>query len=133
MGAVTVSRVSSTPTLRAQAVVPTVAPYNQSWNIFLTQGGGSGAQYRSTVVQSTVAYVGGSPTTVTLVVPDFSAVTGYQVDWGLKEGVTTNWTSAAIATTGFGPQGQPAEGASQISAARLGVLAPLPPLQHDER
>jgi hypothetical protein len=124
MGAVAVTTVATTPTLRAQAVVPAAAPYNQSWNVSLTQG--SAAQYRSAIVQTTIGYVGGSPATVILVVPDFSAVSGYQVDWGLKAGATTNWTSAGIATTGFGPQGQPAEGASQIAAVRLGVLAAQP-------
>jgi hypothetical protein len=121
MGAVTVSSAATTPTLRPQAVIPAAAPYHQSWNFTITQG--TGAQTRSATVQTTIAYVGGAPATVTLVVPDLSALSGYLTDWGLRPAVSMSWSAVGQSSTGFGPQGAFAEGASTTFAGRLGSVA----------
>jgi hypothetical protein len=120
MGTVTVSTAGVSP-LRPQAVIPAAAPYHQSWNFTMSQG--TGAQARSATVQSTIGYVGGSPTTVTLVAPELTGVAGYLFDWGLRDAVSTNWTAVGQSATGFGAQGAWTEGASTLFAGRSGILA----------
>jgi hypothetical protein len=53
MAPVTVTRLSTSPSLRLQAVIPAMAPYHQSWNFTMTQG--TGAHFRSATVQATSA------------------------------------------------------------------------------
>jgi hypothetical protein len=120
LGAVTVTSVATSPSLRLQAVIPT-ATYNQSWSASFSQG--SAASARTTSVQSTAAYVGTVPATVTLAVPDLSGVAGFQAIWGLAD-VSTNWTAQAQAISGFGSGGQWQDGASFLVGARLGAYAP---------
>jgi hypothetical protein len=121
LGAVTVTSAATTPTLRPQAVVPAAAPYHQSWSFVASQG--TGAQARTTIVQTTTGYVGTTPT-VTLVVPDLSAATGWLVDWGLRVGISTSWSASGQSTAGFGPQGTYAEGATSFIGMRSGTLSP---------
>jgi hypothetical protein len=120
LGAVTVTSAATTPSLRLQAVIPT-ATYNNFWSVTFSQG--SGANVRNVLVQSTAAYVGTVPATVTLAVPDLSGATGFQPIWGLAD-VSTNWTAQAQAVTGFGTSGQWQDGAALLAAARLGTYAP---------
>jgi hypothetical protein len=120
LGAVTVTSLATSPALRLQAVIPT-ATYNQSWSVSFSQG--SAASARTTSVQSTAAYVGTVPATVTLAVPDLSGVAGFQAIWGLAD-VATNWTAQAQTISGFGSGGQWQDGASFLVAARLGAYAP---------
>jgi hypothetical protein len=121
MGSVAVSTLASGPTLRLQAVVPTSSPYHHSWSFTTTQG--SGAQARSAIVQMTSGWLGSVLGSVTIDVPDLSTA-GYQLDWGLRSNVSTNWSAIGQSTTGFGLQGQYAEGAVMLLGGRFGTRAP---------
>jgi hypothetical protein len=122
MGAVNVTAAATTPTFRPQAVIPAAAPYNQSWIFTASQA--SGAQFRSAEVQMTSGYVGGTPASVTVVVPDLSGATGYLASWGLSSGTTVEWNVAGQSVTGFGPTGQFQEGATLFVGGRTGTLSP---------
>jgi hypothetical protein len=120
LGAPTVTAVATAPILRLQAVVPSVAPYNTSWNVTFAQG--TGAQTRRVYVQATAGYVGSVGATVTLAVPDLGA--SYQTTWGLTD-ASTNWTVGASAAAGFNTTtGGYQDGATITSATRSGTYAP---------
>jgi hypothetical protein len=122
LGAVNVTTLSTSPTLRLQAFIPTSQPYHQAWSLSGTQG--SGAQARTTVVQMTAGWVASVPPIVTIDMPDFTTAGGYLPDWGLRDGVATSWSTVGQSSSGLAPQGQPAEGATLLSAGRFGTRPP---------
>lgn len=122
LATVTVTTLSTAPSLRLQAVIPIAPPYHHSWSFSSTQG--SGAQARTVTVQMTMGWLGTAAGIVTVSVPDLNSSVGYLLDWGLRDGVATSWSAIAQSTTGFGPQGQYAEGAVVLMGGRLGTRAP---------
>jgi hypothetical protein len=123
LGEVAVTTVATTPNVRPRAVIPTLAPYDQTWNFVATQSAGGS---RGVVVQMSSGYLGEASATVTLTVPDLSGAAGYDPTWGLQPGSAINWVATGQSTTGFGSQGQFADGATTLFASRLGMLSNQP-------
>jgi hypothetical protein len=119
LSAITVAQAGTSPPLRMEAVIPTTT-YNGSWSVTFAQG--TGAQLRAVRVSATAGYLGGSPSTVTLVVPDLSTAAGFDNLWALAETATIDWSVEAHSTTGFGRQIPWQEGATFISATRSGTF-----------
>ncbi len=71
---------------------------------------------RSVNISASFAYLGG--TSVTLAMPDFSALSGWSNSWPPASSSTVDWTAGAI---GFSGQGC-AEGARSIIATRSGTI-----------
>jgi hypothetical protein len=120
LGSITVQQAGTSPPLRLEAAVPAAA-YRGSWSVTFSQG--TGAQRRSASVHATAGYFGGSPTTVTLVVPELSTAAGFNDVWGLAEAATTNWSVIAQNLSGFGERGEWQEGASFVAAVRSGTFS----------
>jgi hypothetical protein len=122
LATVTVTTLSTAPTLRLQAIIPIAPPYHHSWSFSSTQG--SGGLARTVMVQMTAGWLGTAAGSVTVNLPDLNPTVGYQLDWGLRDGVATSWSVIGQSMTGFGPQGQFAEGAVVLMAGRFGTRAP---------
>jgi hypothetical protein len=122
LATVTVTTLSTAPSLRLQAVMPIAPPYHHSWSFSSTQG--SGGQARTMIVQMTAGWLGTAAGSVTINVPDLNPSVGYLLDWGLRDGVATSWSAIGQSMTGFGPQGQYADGAVLLMAGRFGTRAP---------
>jgi hypothetical protein len=132
-GGGSVTAAATSPVLRLQGGVAFVAPYNSLMLLSATQTG----TLRSVVVQVTSAYLGATAQTpaedceapdatqvrnTPISVPDLSSAS-YLVDWGLRANAATAWTLSAQGLSGFGTQGQYAEGATIFISARSGTLA----------
>jgi hypothetical protein len=120
LGAITVAQAGTSPPLRMEAVIPT-GTYNGAWSVTFAQG--TGAQLRSVRVNATSGYVGGSPATVTLVVPELSTVAGFNDLWALAETAFIDWIVEVQSTPGFGRQIPWQEGATFRTASRSGTFS----------
>jgi hypothetical protein len=120
LGSITVAQAGTSPPLRLEAVVP-ATDYGGRWAVTFFQG--AGAQYRSAHVQATSGYVGGSPSAVTLVVPDLSTAAGFNDLWGLAEAATTSWLAMGQNAAGLGAQGQWQDGGTLSWASRAGTFS----------
>jgi hypothetical protein len=116
---VAVTTASTTPTPRFQAVIPADAPYNHLWTFGARQGNGS--TFRGVAVHTSAGYVGGSPATVTVLMPDLGGASGYLSDWGLRS-VSTTWQATGHFQRGIGVAGEFSEDALMLSAGRVGTI-----------
>jgi hypothetical protein len=80
--------IGTTPYLRLRAQIPTVATYTSVADVELSQN------TNSVSVLMTAAYVGSTPTTWTVDVPDLSGA-GYDTRWALQNGAGVSWGLAA--------------------------------------
>jgi hypothetical protein len=100
----------SGPYKRLQAVYTLPSGYNSS--TFFSYDDGT----RSVNISASFAYLGG--TSVTLAMPDFSALSGWNNSWAPATSSTVDWSAAAL---GFSGQGC-AENARTIIATRSGTI-----------
>jgi hypothetical protein len=98
------------PYKRLQAVYTLPSGYNSS--TFFSYDDGT----RFVNISASFAYLGG--TSVTLALPDFSALSGWTNSWAPATSSTVDWSAAAL---GFSGQGC-AEGARSIIATRSGTM-----------
>jgi hypothetical protein len=94
------------------------ADYNRYFVVAYNQGVNSD---RIVQVNMSAAYAGGSPD---LAIPDFSAVSGFNNDWGLRTGTELSWTFSAVGWTGGGIGGPTADGAIAKSAQAGAKITP---------
>ena len=80
--------IGTTPYLRLRAQIPTLATYTSVGYVELAQN------TNSVSVVMTTAYVGSTPTTWTVDVPDLSGA-GYDTRWALQNGTGVSWALAA--------------------------------------
>lgn len=98
-----ISTVTSTPYLRPQAQLASQAAYGGVVYCFFNQ------DTRGVFVWVSAGYLGGTPATWTVAMPDLSAAAGWDNAWGLEPGVAFSWqVSARGGADEF--SGQPADG-----------------------
>jgi hypothetical protein len=117
----TVSALTATGYARLRAAVTVQTQYNK---LFGFTGLQTGAAPRNVTIQQTAGY--SSASSFNLDVPDFSGVSGFDVNWGPKSGTAVNWTFTGTGWPGTqGIVGPPfADGASYMFATALGTITP---------
>lgn len=117
----TISALTAAGYGRARAAITVQAEYGRYYDFDVQQ---TGSVVRRTQVQQTADYQTGS--TVTLDIPDLSAVAGFDATWGLKTGTSATYTVTASgwsASTGI--VGPPfVEGATYVTGTRQGSITP---------
>lgn len=117
----TVTGIAGGTTGRIQAVITPPVEYNSSFGLTLTQASAQGL--RQVVVVQTRAYASGS--TVTLSIPDLTAVNGFDLNWALKVGSVTSWI---VTATGWPDTSLPVQtyfdGATSRYGIRAGTITP---------
>lgn len=80
---------------------------------------------RKTTIQATSNYSGGG-SSLTLDIPDFSGVAGFDATWGLRTGTSSTWTLSATGWTASGGTTAPtlSDGTSYLSGTRMGTVTP---------
>jgi hypothetical protein len=112
--------VASTPTLRLRAYFAAQADYDRFAAINFQQGQNTLVSVSMTRAYSELAAAG-----YDLVVPELSAVQGFDARWALREGSTVLWTSSRIGgTLGLGPNAVPVDGATMRGASDAGFITP---------
>ena len=106
---------------RLRAVYTPQNDYLSQWSVDYTQAGNGGV---GVSISMTAAYSGGGP--VTLDVPDLTPLAGWNTNWGLKPGFSTDWEfSATGASASFNVTSSAlVEGAEFRSAQRVGTITP---------
>jgi hypothetical protein len=117
-----VSVVSTTPYVRLRATGSVTSAYNSFVLVNFNQV--AGGVPRDVTISATAGYLSNA-TTYDFTIPDFSGVPGWNNDWGLKTGAVTEWTVSGTGFSGIGlGQPNPVEGATFLSATRLGEITP---------
>jgi hypothetical protein len=117
----TVSALTATGYARLRAALTVQPEYNK---IFTFSGSQTGAAPRSFTISQTAGYSSASPLNID--VPDLSAVSGFDVNWGIKTGTAVAWVVTGTGWPGTVGVGQPpfTEGASYMFANRSGTITP---------
>jgi hypothetical protein len=117
----TVSTLAATGYARVRAAITVQPEYNKDFSF---NGSQTGAAPRSFTIQQTAGY--SSASSLNLDVPDLSAVSGFDVNWGPKVGTAVGWTFSSIGFPGSVGITQPpfTEGASYMFASRPGTITP---------
>lgn len=117
--AVTVA--ATTPYVRFRATAAIQTQYNKNVSIDFTQ---SATAARQVHISATEGYLSGAGT-YDFTVPDFSAVSGWDNNWGPKSGIATAWTVTGTGYTGSGVGGaSPVEGVTSLTATKTGSITP---------
>ncbi len=114
-GAPTLTSVASAPYARATISGAVPAAFNGIVRFSLEQSAGP----RIWTISATPAGRGGSATSYSFTMPDFTAAAGWQNTWGLIGG-NTSVTSSFFGSTGAGTDGAPVTGAVFFTNSRLG-------------
>ena len=122
LSAPTVSVAATAPYLRVRFTGPIQVEYNRFVNASLAQS--SGAVARNVDIFASEGYLAGLDS-YDFTIPDFTGVSGWDNNWGLKAGVETDWFVRATGYTGTGfMSARPVEGSTFQAAARLGTITP---------
>jgi hypothetical protein len=114
------SAVATTPSLRLRARFDSQSAYDRSTTIGYQQG-----QATLASVVMTATYASRNATGYDLVLPDFSAVEGFDGRWALRAGQPTLWTSVRQGgTLPLGFNAVPTAGATRRTAIAGGQFAP---------
>ena len=114
----TFSTVAATPTLRLRAQFVAQTAYDQLTSVSFQQG-------QTTVVSvgMTASYVALTGAGYALVIPDLSAVAGFDQTRALRAGVGVSWTAVRTGgTLGLGNNAVPTDGATTRNAIVSGTL-----------
>ena len=113
----TVSTTSAAAPQRLRAQFAVQSAYSKNSVADFSQSTGLFGPSREVIVYVTTAYLGGSPTTWDVAIPDMSAA-GFNASWGLAAG-TVSWS---VMATNFATLqvvgGPPADGTQQVFASR---------------
>jgi hypothetical protein len=114
--------VATTPYARLRATGPIQSQYNQAFSLSFSQS--NTTLSRSVVISASQAYLSGL-TTYDFQVPDFTAVAGWDNNWGPKTGIQTTWSVAGFAFAGgLSAIGTPIEGSGYQGGLRQGQITP---------
>ena len=117
----TVSTAATAPYVRFRATGPVQTQYNKLVSVSFTQGG---TAPRSASIQASEGYLAGSAN-YDFTIPDFTAVAGWDNNWGPKTGVQTTWSVTAYTFAGIGLGSlTPLEGSTFTGASRTGTITP---------
>jgi len=118
----TVSAAATAPYVRFRATGGVQAEYNKSISVEFTQS--AAAASRTVIFSATEGYLAGLAT-YDFTIPDFTAVAGWDSNWGPKAGAATRWDVTGTGYTGIGVASPtPVEGATFLSANRNGSITP---------
>jgi hypothetical protein len=119
----TITTAATTPVARLRAQWAVQTDYNKLYTIAYTQT--AGGITRQVNITATAAALS-NPANVDITIPDFSGVTGFDTNWGLKTGTVVNWLTNAsgwsFAGGAFGST--PVEGGVVLSGSKLGTVTP---------
>lgn len=114
------SVVGTAPTLRLRAHFAAQADYDRFAAINFQQG-----QNTLVSLSMTRAYAELAADGYDLVVPELSAVQGFDARWALRQAGAMLWTSSRIGgTLGLGPNAVPTDGATMRGASDAGFITP---------
>jgi hypothetical protein len=118
----TLTVLSSAPYARLRAQWTAQPEYNKYFNAAFSQAVAGAA--RTVTIGATSGYVGG--TSVDLSIPDFTAVAGWDNNWGPKAGASTTWVATGMLWTATGGVvGSPAvDGGTLQMGLRYGTITP---------
>lgn len=117
----TVSTAATAPYVRFRATGPVQTQYNKLVAVSFAQGG---TAPRSASIQASEGYLAGSAN-YDFTIPDFTAVAGWDNNWGPKTGVQTTWSVTAYTFTGIGLGSlNPLEGSTFVGGSRTGTITP---------
>ena len=118
----TVSTLATTPYVRLRMQWTAQTEYGKYFSSIYSQA--SATAPRTTIVSATSGYLGS--TSVDLSIPDFTGVAGWDSNWGLKAGQTTQWIASATGWSAPGGIiGSPAvEGGTLLIGSRIGTITP---------
>ncbi|MGD8277667.1 MAG: hypothetical protein PVH00_06555 [Gemmatimonadota bacterium] len=123
LGNVTMTVAATTPYVRPRAQYTIQSEYNRYWYAGWSQS--AGAATRAAVLAVSAGYLG-STSSFDFVLPDFSAVAGWNNLWGFVTGSALGWQlfgSGWSAPGGYG--GVPnLDGATSMAAFRIGSITP---------
>ena len=91
----TLSQVTSSPYVRMRGQLTAQSQYNSSVRFGYFQAAASGGS-RFVVLGSSAGYLGATPTTWDVLIPDFTGTTGFNVSWMLGAGQQTNYFTEAF-------------------------------------
>ncbi|MGH7552374.1 MAG: hypothetical protein ACREMQ_05045, partial [Longimicrobiales bacterium] len=120
LGAVTVTTAATAPNARLRTQYTVQPEYNKGIAINYNQS--SGGSNRTIVISFTGAYIGGSAA-LDHTQPDFAALTGWNVIWGLVQGAVVQWSLTGVNFTTTN-QGEFLDGAITTIATRMGTTTP---------
>lgn len=113
-----ISAVATTPSLRVRAQFDDQAEYDRATTIVLEQGPSSTLVTLS-MTTGYAALTGGFD----LIVPDLSAVAGFDPAWALRPGVQLIWSATRVGgTLALGRDAVPSEGTTQLRAFRRDTI-----------
>jgi hypothetical protein len=116
----TISTVATSPSLRVRAQFVPQSDYDQSTSIFLEQAAGS-----ALVSLSMTAAYASVANGFDLVVPDLSAVAGFDPAWALRSGGTLIWAATRVGgTLALGRDAVPSDGTTQRRAFLQDTFTP---------
>jgi hypothetical protein len=113
------SALATAPYVRRRVQYTPQSDYNR---YFVAQWQHDASGGRTTEMNMSSGYTSGGA--VDLSMPDFSAVAGFNNDWGLKVGALTTWTFSAVGWTGGGISGPTADGSVAKSAQAGAQITP---------
>ncbi len=118
----TVTTAATTPYVRFRATGPVQTQYNKGVTVSWSQS--NTTVYRLVTIGASEGYLAGMAN-YDFTVPDFSAVAGWDNNWGPKTGIQTTWSVFGIGYTGVGfGTNNPVEGSTFAAAARSGTITP---------
>ncbi len=108
---------------RAQVQLSIQGEYDRYWIANFQQ---PGSTFRATTVHLTQGYRGTPGGNAELEIPDFSGVTGWEAQWGLRTGTQVTWTVSALGWTQPGGivSAPWADGNQYLTASRMGQFTP---------
>jgi hypothetical protein len=120
--AATVTSVSTTPVARLRAQWAVQSEYNKNFVVVYGQAVGSTA--RSISMSASAGYLGGSPSSIDLTMPDLSTVAGWDSNWGLRAGTATTWATNASGWNYTGTSTSPVDAGVILAGQRMGTITP---------
>ena len=116
----TVTAAATTPYVRFRATGPIQTQYNKYINVGYDQANAG----RSVSITATEGYLAGL-TNYDFTIPDFTAVAGWDNNWGPKAGVATTWQVFGYTFNGVGfGSSSPLEGSTFQGSIRTGTITP---------
>jgi hypothetical protein len=121
VGSPTVTTITSGPPKRMRAQLASQTDYPTGVAVTFSQSTNCGETCFTVYVVgvlTTAAFLGGTPATWDVIIPDMSAA-GYQASWGLQNNATlVDWDVTAIGGNSSAVLGAPIDGAIVVSATR---------------
>lgn len=118
----TISVAATAPYVRFRATAAIQPAYNKALSIVYSQA--NSTLSRTVQISATEGYLSGLGT-YDFTIPDFTTAAGWDNNWGLKVGISTQAIDTGVGYTGIGVgQPNPVEGATFTTASRFSTITP---------